>query len=974
MVDGPFSDIFASRSGYLAERWGQYLPIYDTEIAPFLAMWRPVRLLELGVAGGSSLQIWESLFPPGSEVVGMDDDHSLDTLVLGPSVKVVVADATNAGAVSAAIGNSTFNIIIDNAFRRSSDVIETFQAQFDRVRPGGLYIIEDLQAAYRANRRGGYREAGSSIEFLKSLVDTSNADHYSAVANVPLDVREAAAALKSKIKRITFYDSVAVIERLSEAKTTPYPRVASGTRDRSPNSNSAKIATLDSVPEYSNEDVAQGRVTLRQAARLLLTMHDTFGGNVEGHHQAGGGQLVTRVTPFTLSGPEDETQRLERLSRIFDGTSFLSAPLRFAQLHEVDVDLHRGSCITKDGFLIEETALFSTTALAASRSHLGKDRLPATIAEPVLHCFHRSSPAYGHFVLDGLVTLERARDAMLASGVKILVPPYMPSWALDAIKSLGFGDQSILRATGDAIRCLKLILASSIGTSTTFRPDPDLCAGVCRRLSTAEGGRRMIYLSRANQTSYSQRRLINEDALQAFLRTRGFEILEPGNMTLQAQAAAFAEAAIIVGAHGSSFGNLIFAAPGALVVDLMPADWVGYWVADPPAERWLLNLTTTLNLDYRVLLCHSRLVRELPEDDQSGLQQFRMESTVDLDALGRVLNGQTEVTTSSQVTDFTLALLCSPALAPLFRLPDRAGTFSAWWGHVPFSAWLAKVTRPRRIVELGSHAGVSYFSFCQAVIAEALSCECHAVDTWQGDVHAGQYDEFVYEDFVRFNEDHYKHFSTMHRKTFDEALHDFDDASIDILHIDGLHTYDVVRHDFETWLPKMSRRGIVLFHDAVERREDFGVWQLWDELSVCYPSFLFTHSHGLGVLAVGADEPRAVLDLCAANPGTSALIRTRFGAIGDRWYWEAHYDQLAREAQKASGGGPHGMVPNETFLIANRNELQARLTAMESSAMWRATGPIRAASARFPSIARFGRKAAKILYWAFTGQIRRRRS
>jgi hypothetical protein len=47
----------------------------------------------------------------------------------------------------------------------------------------------------------------------------------------------------------------------------------------------------------------------------------------------------------------------------------------------------------------------------------------------------------------------------------------------------------------------KLIVASSIDATTTFRPDPELCAALRRRLAHGPAGRR-IYLSRANQTSY----------------------------------------------------------------------------------------------------------------------------------------------------------------------------------------------------------------------------------------------------------------------------------------------------------------------------------------------------------------------------------------------------------------------------------------------------------------------------------------
>ncbi len=177
----------------------------------------------------------------------------------------------------------------------------------------------------------------------------------------------------------------------------------------------------------------------------------------------------------------------------------------------------------------------------------------------------------------------------------------------------------------------------------------------------------------------------------------------------------------------------------------------------------------------------------------------------------------------------------------------------AWTGHIPFAGWLMVEHKPNILVELGTHAGVSYSAFCQAIVENNLSTKCYAVDTWQGDVHSCLYNEDVYLEYSTYHQQHFSSFSQLLRMTFDEALNYFSDNSVDLLHIDGLHTYEAVKHDFEAWLPKMSNRGIILFHDTNVRERNFGVWKLWEELSSKYPSFEFQHSHGLGVLLIGSD-------------------------------------------------------------------------------------------------------------------------
>src|SRR5206468_11455147 len=83
--------------------------------------------------------------------------------------------------------------------------------------------------------------------------------------------------------------------------------------------------------------------------------------------------------------------------------------------------------------------------------------------------------------------------------------------------------------------------------------------------------------------------------------------------------------------------------------------------------------------------------------------------------------------------------------------------------------------------------------------------------------------------------------------------------------------------------PKLSDRAVVLFHDINVRENDFGVWRYWEELSRRYPAFTFLHSHGLGVLGVGAQRPRALEPLFAADEHDAQRIRKAFAAFGETW-------------------------------------------------------------------------------------------
>ncbi len=161
----------------------------------------------------------------------------------------------------------------------------------------------------------------------------------------------------------------------------------------------------------------------------------------------------------------------------------------------------------------------------------------------------------------------------------------------------------------------------------------------------------------------------------------------------------------------------------------------------------------------------------------------------------------------------------------------------SWHMHMLFAFAVVQILRPKRIVELGTHKGDSYCAFCQAVDELGLEAACFAVDSWEGDEQAGFYGPEVLENLAVYHDPLYGRFSRLVKAYFDEALPFFEDRSIDLLHIDGCHTYEAVKKDFRAWLPKVSDRGIVLLHDTNVREREFGVWRLWEEIRSDFSAF-----------------------------------------------------------------------------------------------------------------------------------------
>jgi hypothetical protein len=287
-------------------------------------------------------------------------------------------------------------------------------------------------------------------------------------------------------------------------------------------------------------------------------------------------------------------------------------------------------------------------------------------------------------------------------------------------------------------------------------------------------------------------------------------------------------------------------------------------------------------------------------------------------------------------------------LAAASFVPNSIEPPDAWIGHLPFAAWMIREVAPAIFVELGTHSGNSYFSFCQSVAENGIPTLCYAVDTWQGDAHAGGYGEEVFARLCEHNEKYFANFSQVMRMSFDAAVTHFADGSIELLHIDGLHTYEAVRHDFETWLPKLAPGAVVMFHDTHVREHGFGVWKLWQELQTVYANNLeFTHSHGLGVLQLNDAPEDKRLEWLRLGALDRQVLTDYFAALGLRQVERFESGELKRKIENLNLNisNLNIEISNLHLVVLNRDaqiaELNRAIASIRATNSWRLTQPFR---------------------------------
>jgi hypothetical protein len=180
---------------------------------------------------------------------------------------------------------------------------------------------------------------------------------------------------------------------------------------------------------------------------------------------------------------------------------------------------------------------------------------------------------------------------------------------------------------------------------------------------------------------------------------------------------------------------------------------------------------------------------------------------------------------------------------------------SAWTGHRIFAEWLVNETKPKIIVELGVDYGYSTYVWNNALEKENNG-RVYGVDLFLGDAHTS----------FRSNHEYVlKNIADHNLKRMEIIRGDFKDISnlwwrpVDILHIDGFHTYEAVKSDFDSWSRFVKEDGIILFHDVAI--QNFGIKDFFRQLpDVEHERLYFVHSAGLGIYTKNKVLAKKILD------------------------------------------------------------------------------------------------------------------
>lgn len=182
---------------------------------------------------------------------------------------------------------------------------------------------------------------------------------------------------------------------------------------------------------------------------------------------------------------------------------------------------------------------------------------------------------FGHWFADFVSNLQAIESAQLPADLPIITTP-LNAWQRDSLTCMGFGQQLQELAPPMPTPSCTIVEFDRVWLAGDFAMHQRLW--YLRKIfrencsaSTASSANPLpsrIYITRPPSSGH---RIANEEAVCAFLKTRGFTILYGENLDIRGKVKLFGQADIVVSGPGTTpFNHFVFAQPGCILVTLWP--------------------------------------------------------------------------------------------------------------------------------------------------------------------------------------------------------------------------------------------------------------------------------------------------------------------------------------------------------------------------------------------------------------------
>ena len=279
-----YSEVFTSHRGKYSDKWSQYLDVYDRVLQDLP---NPKSILEIGVQNGGSLEIWDTLYPDADFIIGIDVDKKCSDLEFQSSkIKVLVGDAKSDETIRQALEIvNSFDIVIDDGSHTSEDIIVNLIKLLPTLKPGAIYLIEDLHASYWDSFGGSLFGSETAMAFLKRLADALNRNywnqnftHHDLFDYGDIKLTNEFILAVNQIAEIRFFDSISVLHMSKDFKDSQCQiRISAGKEALiNPEPTQQVGAKLSHPAEKRDPDLVHGRLTteeflaMRRQLRLVL--------------------------------------------------------------------------------------------------------------------------------------------------------------------------------------------------------------------------------------------------------------------------------------------------------------------------------------------------------------------------------------------------------------------------------------------------------------------------------------------------------------------------------------------------------------------------------------------------------------------------------------------------------------------------------------------------------------------------------